>query len=171
MAIAESILPEFDQEMANTRKLLAIVPEEHASWKPHEKSTAMGALALHLANIPTWAGFTLTKTELNMKPNAGEEGSGFVPPKYESMTDTLEQFDKNVAEARQVIASTSDEEMMVPWTLLQGEHKIFTLPRIAVLRSFVMSHSIHHRGQLDVYLRLKDVPLPGIYGPSADSPN
>ncbi|MEP7220609.1 MAG: DinB family protein [Bacteroidota bacterium] len=168
MAIAESILPEFDQEMANTRKLLTIVPEEHASWKPHEKSASMGGLALHLANIPTWTGFTLTKTELDLKP---ADGGGFVPPTYTSMADTLEQFDKNVADARATIASTSDEEMMVPWTLMQGEHKVFTLPRVAVLRSFVLSHSIHHRGQLDVYLRLKDVPLPGIYGPSADSPN
>lgn len=167
MAIAESILPEFDHEMASTRSLVERVPEENADWKPHPKSMSIGGLSLHLANIPTWAVMALNGNEYDVNP---VDGSKWTPPVYESKEKTLETFDANVSAAREAIASASDEALQQPWTLKNGGNPVFTMPRIGVLRAFVMSHSIHHRGQLDVYLRLNDVPLPQIYGPTADSP-
>jgi uncharacterized damage-inducible protein DinB len=164
MSIAQNILPEFDHEMANTRKVLERVPEAHADWKPHAKSYSLGELALHLANLPTWAAITLQESGIDL-------GSGdHSPPRREFVTRAalLEAFDRNVAEARAAIAATTDAQMMEPWTLRMGGNEVFTLPKAAVLRSFVMNHPIHHRGQLTVYLRMKDVPLPAIYGPSAD---
>ncbi len=168
MAIAEVFLPEFEHEMASTRKLLEIVPTDNPTWKPHPKSSTISGLALHLANLPSWAKMTLTEDELDLNPPSGPV---WIPPAYESREKTLETFDRFVAEAREIIAATSDEEMMKPWTLKSGGHAIFTLPRAAVLRTFVLSHIIHHRGQLDVYLRMNDVPLPSIYGPTADEKN
>jgi uncharacterized damage-inducible protein DinB len=168
MAIADSILPEFDHEMATTRSLLERVPSDRGDWKPHEKSMTLGKLAVHLANLPTWTESTLLHDELDLNPPGGPT---FVPPVYESVEKVLEAFDANVKAARDIIARTSDEEMMKIWTFKNGGHVVFSQPRAAVLRSFVMSHMIHHRGQLDVYLRLNDVPLPPVYGPTADSRN
>jgi uncharacterized damage-inducible protein DinB len=165
MSIADAALPEFDQEMANTRKLLERVPAAHTGWKPHAKSWAMGDLALHLANLPMWTTVTLKQTELDLNPPGGP---GFTPPVFTNMTDALKMFDENVTTARAAIAGASDADFMVPWTLKNGGKAVFSLPRVVVFRSFVMNHMIHHRGQLTVYLRLKDVPLPSIYGPSAD---
>lgn len=165
MAISESLLPEFDQEMANTRKTLERVPENKFDWKPHEKSFAMGGLATHLANLPSWAVLTLNQDEFDMAPPGGEP---FKNPLASSRQELLEMFDKNIADARAAIAGASDERMFSPWSLLSGGNTLMTLPKIAVLRSFVMNHIIHHRAQLGVYLRLNDVPVPSIYGPSAD---
>lgn len=166
MSIAQSILPEFDHETGNTRKVLDRVPEAHVAWKPHAKSYSLGDLALHIANIPTWTAVTLLQSELDMAPPQ----AGAAPPKrvWESRAVLLKTFDENVASARGVIAETNDVEMMKPWTFKMGGQVRFTQPKVAVLRSFVLSHSIHHRAQLTVYLRLKDVPLPFIYGPTAD---
>lgn len=164
MGIGESMLPEFDHEMANTRKTLARVPDNKFDWKPHEKSFAMGALAQHLGNLPSWASVTIDMDEFDMAP-AGK------PVKLEPLHSTaavLELFDKNVAKARVAIAGASDEHLFKAWTLLSGGNKILSLPRVACLRSFVMNHIIHHRAQLGVYLRLNDIPVPSIYGPSAD---
>jgi uncharacterized damage-inducible protein DinB len=165
MAISTSILPEFEHEMANTRKILAIVPEGEAGWKPHPKSTSLGQLALHLSNIPHWTSVTIERTELDLAP---PDGPRYEPPKFQSLAKSLAAFDDNVARGKAAIAGASDADWMVPWSLKFGGNTIFTLPRVAVLRSFVLSHMIHHRGQMTVYLRLRDVPLPGIYGPSAD---
>jgi uncharacterized damage-inducible protein DinB len=165
MSISASLLPEFDQEMANTRKALERIPDDKFDWKPHEKSWAMGGLATHLANLPIWTVFTINQDSLDLAPPSGE--SFTVEPKN-SRQELLEDFDKNVAAARDAIAGASDEEMLKPWTLLKGGVTLMTLPKIAVLRSFVMNHIIHHRGQFTVYLRLNDVPVPSIYGPSAD---
>jgi uncharacterized damage-inducible protein DinB len=165
MAISESILPEFDQEMANTRKTLERVPEDKFDWKPHEKSFAMGGLATHVANLPSWAIITLNQDEFDMEPPGAEP---FKMPEAKSRQELLDMFDKNVADARAAIAGASDERMFSPWSLLKGGNTLMTLPKIAVLRSFVMNHIIHHRAQLGVYLRLNDVPVPSIYGPSAD---
>jgi uncharacterized damage-inducible protein DinB len=165
MAISEALIPEFDHEMANTRKTLERVPEDKFDWKPHPKSFAMGHLATHLATLPSWAAITIEKDSIDIAP-VGEP-----PPKAEpasSRAELLEKFDHNVEEARAALAGANDEVLMKPWTLLAGGKTIFTLPRIAAIRSFVMSHNIHHRAQLGVYLRLNDVPVPSIYGPSAD---
>jgi uncharacterized damage-inducible protein DinB len=165
MAIADFLVAEFDHEGANTRKLLARVPGEHAAWAPHPKSNSLGELALHIAGLPVWAGRTLRQSEVDMDPVGGP---GQVKGVWQSTDALLEKFDRNMAEARAIIAETSDAQFMEPWTLKRRGVAAFTLPRIAVLRSFVFSHTIHHRGQLTVYLRLKDVPLPSIYGPTAD---
>ena len=165
MGLSEALLPEFDHEMATTRKTLERVPEEKFDWKPHEKSTTLGGLATHLANLPSWVGHTIDKEELDMAP-PGQPPLRIEPAR--TRDEVLAAFDRNVAAARAALAGASDERLLGPWTLLQGGNKVLTLPRAAVLRSFVMSHSIHHRAQLGVYLRLNDIPVPAVYGPSAD---
>ena len=165
MGLSEALLPEFDQEMATTRKTLERVPEEKFDWKPHEKSTTLGGLATHLANLPSWVGHTIDKEELDMAP-PGQPPLRIEPAR--TRDEVLAAFDRNVAAARAALAGASDERLLGPWTLLQGGNKVLTLPRAAVLRSFVLSHSIHHRAQLGVYLRLNDIPVPSVYGPSAD---
>src|SRR5262245_28282214 len=164
MSIAESLLPEFDYETANTRKTLERVAEKKFDWKPHDKSWAMGGLATHLANIPSWASVTINQDSFDLAPG----GSPVKLPPATSLKEILETFDKNVSEARAAIVGANDEHLLKPWTLLSGGNIIFTIPRIACLRSFVMNHMIHHRAQLGVYLRLNDLPVPAIYGPSAD---
>jgi uncharacterized damage-inducible protein DinB len=165
MAIKESILPEFDHEMKTTRKLLERVPEQDAAWKPHERSMTLGHLAMHLAQLPLWGAVTMGQTELDLSPPGG---SPYKTPEFESTAAVLAAFDEHVRQAREAIAAAADPDFMVPWTLKNGGQSIFTLPRVATLRSFVLNHVIHHRGQLSVYLRLRDVPIPSIYGPSAD---
>ncbi len=165
MVLSAGLLPEFDQEMANTRKTLERVPEDKLAWTPHPKSMAMGRLATHVAQIPGWATMTLEKDSLDLAP----QGVPVEPPQEaKSRKELLELFDKNVAGARAAIAGASDEHLGKPWTLLSGGRTILTLPRIAVLRGFVMNHGIHHRAQLGVYLRLNNLPVPALYGPSAD---
>jgi uncharacterized damage-inducible protein DinB len=165
MRISDMLLTEFDQEMAGTRKTLERVPDDKFDWKPHQKSTTMGGLATHLANIPTWAVHALTKDSIDIAP-VGEAPLRAEPAR--SREEVLERFDKAVKDARAAINAASNEELLQPWSLLSGGKTVMTLPRIGVLRGFVMSHSIHHRAQLGVYLRLNDIPVPSIYGPSAD---
>jgi uncharacterized damage-inducible protein DinB len=164
MAIRDSILPEFDHEMGTTRRLLERVPDADLKWAPHEKSFSLGKLAAHLANIPTWAIVACDSAFFDTAA-VGDEAR---PKEPLSMSEVLGRFDANVAAARKKIAEQTDAALMGTWTLKQGDHEVFTLPKIAVLRSFVMNHTIHHRGQLSVYLRLRNVPLPPIYGPTAD---
>jgi uncharacterized damage-inducible protein DinB len=168
MSIADSLLPEFDHEMGVTRTLLEIVPEAKASWKPHQKSFSLGDLSAHLANIPTWAGVTLSGTEFDVNPPGG--AADHTPRTFGSAKDNVKTFDDNVKAAREAIAKASDADFMTMWTLKNGGKETMSMPRVGVVRSFVLNHLIHHRGQLSVYLRLQDVPLPGIYGPSADTP-
>jgi len=164
MSISQALLLEFDQEMASTRKTLERVPDDKMGWTPHQKSFPLGTLALHVAQLPGWMTMTITTDELDI----GKQ-PGYPPPEQNTQKALLELFDKNVAEARAALAGASDETLMKPWTLLVGGgQKAFTFPKIAVLRSFVMNHLIHHRAQLGVYLRLNDVAVPGLYGPSAD---
>ena len=165
MSIAESILPEYDHEITTLRTLLAVVPEQNAEWRPHPKSMALGALAAHLSNLCAWVPITLTQTELDLNPPGG---SGDTPPGFTTTVKLLADFDRGAAAARAAIAATSDADFQVPWTLKSGEHVIFTEPRFRVLRLWTINHQIHHRGQLSVYLRLRGVPLPSIYGPTAD---
>jgi uncharacterized damage-inducible protein DinB len=162
---SEMLLPEFDQEMANTRKTLERVPDARFDWKPHEKSSSLGGLATHLANIPSWTVHTFEKDELDIAP---PDAPPFRLEEAKSRADLLEAFDTNVAAARAVLTNAADAAWREPWSLLRGGNQIMTLPRAAVMRGFVMSHLIHHRAQLGVYLRLLEVSVPAIYGPSAD---
>jgi uncharacterized damage-inducible protein DinB len=165
MGLSDSLLPEFDHEMANTRKTLERVPYDKFDWKPHAKSSAMGGLATHLSNIPTWVMYTIDQDSLDLAP----EGKPLPPAELaQSTEDLLTSFDVNTAKARAAIAGASDADLFKPWTLMTNGNALLTLPKIAVLRSFVMNHLIHHRAQLGVYLRLNDIPVPSIYGPSAD---
>jgi uncharacterized damage-inducible protein DinB len=165
MALRDALLPEFDSEMASTRKVLERVPVENADFKPHAKSGSLGWLAWHVADLPHWVVETIDKDELDFAPVGVARPA---PPKVESREALLASFDQKVAAARIAIAGASDDHLAKPWTLKAGGHTIFSMPRAAVLRSFVMNHLIHHRAQLGVYLRLNDVPVPGMYGPSAD---
>ena len=164
MSIADALIPEFDHEMGTTRRVLDRVPEQEFAWKPHEKSMSLGQLAGHVANIPFWCTATLRADSLDLA-TLGEEAKPKAPA---SRADLLKGFDERVAAARAILVTTTDAEMMAPWSLKSGDHVFFTMPRVSTLRSFVMNHLIHHRGQLSVYLRLKNVPVPPIYGPTAD---
>lgn len=165
MNISDSLLPEFDQEMANTRKTLERVPDEKFDWRPHAKSGTMGWLAHHLAVLPIWGVSTITTRQFDLAP---PEGQTFRLPTAGNRKEILDLFDKNVAEARAALAGASNEDLMENWSLLRAGQTIFSMPRAAVWRSVVMNHIIHHRGQLSVYLRLNDIPVPALYGPSAD---
>lgn len=165
MKLSEIFLSEFEHEMANTRKTLERVPDDKLGWKPHEKSGTMGWLAGHVANLPSWASVTIGQSEFDLAPQGAPPPQAPTP---NSRKELLDSFDKNVAAARASISAASDEHLMKPWTLLRGGQQIFSMPRSAVLRSFVLNHLIHHRAQLGVYLRLNNIPVPAIYGPSAD---
>ena len=162
MSIAQALLPEFDYEMALTRALLERVPDRHAAWRPHPTSRELGQLAVHIASLPSWVMSTLERTELDLNPPGG---AGDTPPVWESARAAVSTFDTAVKAARSALLETSDADMLVPWTLKHDGREIFRLPRLAVVRSMVLSHLVHHRGQLTVYLRLHDVPLPAMYRP------
>jgi uncharacterized damage-inducible protein DinB len=164
MALADALLPEFDREMGVTRRLLERVPDGQFAWQPHPKSMSLGRLAEHLAELPQWVGATVTQSSLDLA--SARRPEGYQPPATRAAVLTM--FDANVAAARGVLSGRSDAELMAPWSLLRGEQTVFTMPKAGVLRAFVFNHIVHHRGQLSVYLRLHDVPLPSIYGPSAD---
>jgi uncharacterized damage-inducible protein DinB len=166
MTIAQSMLPEFDHEMKVTRSLLERVPDRLATWQPHEKSMMMGQLAIHIPALLGLVPAALHQRELNMNPPGGPPYS---PAKFTTAAEMLAAFDKAVEVARRELAGAADADLMVPWSLKSGEHTVFTMPRVAVLRTFTMNHIIHHRGQLSVYLRLNDIAVPEIYGPTADS--
>jgi uncharacterized damage-inducible protein DinB len=165
MAINQALLGEFDHEMASARKSIERVPDDKFDWKPHSKSMTMGGLASHIAMIPSWAKMTLETPQFDVNPPGGEPVQ---QPKLKTRAEVLAFFDQGVPAARAAIAAASDETMMQPWTLLSGGKTVFSMPRVAVLRSMIMNHMIHHRAQLGVYLRMNDIPVPAIYGPSAD---
>lgn len=162
MTISETLLPQFDQEMANTRKILECVPENKFAWKPHEKSMTLGRLASHVAGLPEWGVMTVNLDKLDLTPDQK-------PFMAKSKAELTEAFNNNVSAGHEAIAGASDEHLAKTWTLLFQGNPVLSMPRIDVLRSVVLSHLIHHRGQLSVYLRLLDVPIPGMYGPSADN--
>jgi uncharacterized damage-inducible protein DinB len=163
MTFAESLLPEFDHEMKTTRSLLERVPDDRAAWKPHGKSMSLGELAIHLAILNRFAVSAVHDDEYDfMSPTTPKF------PTWESTAKTLATFDRTRDEARAAIASVSDATLARVWSLRAGERVVMSMPKRVILRSLVMNHVIHHRGQLSVYLRLNDVPLPSIYGPTAD---
>lgn len=151
--------------MANTRKVLERVPEDKLDWKAHPKSNTIGWNANHLAEIPGWVEGTLTELSWDFAPIGGER---YQSPNLKTRQEILELFDRNVASARKAIASVNEDELGKLWSLLEGGQPIVTMPRSAVIRSFILNHTIHHRAILCVYLRLNDIPVPGMYGPSGD---
>lgn len=159
MSIAETLLPEFNQEMATTRRLLERVPGDKGQWKPHPKSFALGHLAQLVSRMPGWIANTVRDTALDL--------AAAPPYTFEATETLLKTFDANVLDARGAITSSSDADYAVPWSLKHGDRVLFTAPRGTVIRTHI-NHLIHHRGQLSVYLRLNDVPVPSIYGPTAD---
>ncbi|MDP9053962.1 MAG: DinB family protein [Acidobacteriota bacterium] len=162
MTISETLLPEFDREMANTLKILDCVPEEKFTWKPHEKSMTLGRLASHVAEMPQWAMVTVTQDTLELTPE-------FKPFNAAGKSELIATFNANVAGGREALAGAGDDHLAKVWSLIYAGKPVLSMPRAAVLRTMVMSHMIHHRAQLSVYLRLLDVPIPGMYGPSADN--
>jgi len=162
MAIGEWFQKELDREADSTRKLLARVPAKWLNWRPHKKSMTMGVLAGHLAETLEWGMVILTQDRHDLDPDK------FKPLKPKSVKQLLAVFDKGLAAFREALGKLSDEQMLAPWTLAVKGKTIFTMPRGAVLRTMIFNHIVHHRGQLTVYLRLKNVPLPAICGPTAD---
>jgi uncharacterized damage-inducible protein DinB len=160
----DPMLMEFDRESATTRKLLLRVPADKLSWKPHAKSMSLGQLAQHVATLPQWIGGSLLAGEFDMAKGGGD----FSPKEPASCDALLKAFEESVGAAKAAMAQLDDTRAMGPWTLRRGDKVIMEMPRIALVRTILLNHGIHHRGQLSVYLRLLDVPVPSIYGPSAD---
>jgi uncharacterized damage-inducible protein DinB len=165
MSISQALLPEFEQEMANTRKTLERVPEAKFSWKPHEKSGSMIWLAAHVADIPSWATMTNQHDELDMSPGGKKMEQ---PPLPKTTKELLDRFDNYMKDARAAVAGVSDAELAKPWSLKDNGQTLLTMPKGACLRTWVFNHNVHHRAQLGVYLRLNNIAVPAIYGPSAD---
>lgn len=163
-----SIVAQLDHILEGTRPLLAALPDDRLDWRPHERSWTLGELAAHIANIPSWTAGTLNTSELDLAPVGGEPMPPVAPPK--TTADLLAALDESAAEARSVVEATSDETLLEPWSLLVAGDVRFTLPKGAVMRTFILDHLIHHRAQLGVYLRLLDVPVPQTMGPTADFP-
>ena len=163
MPIRDMLLPEFDSEMANTRKLLERLPENIPDYKPHQKSMPFGRLAGHVAELPGWAKETFTKDVLEL------DMEHFVPFDPKTRQEVLDKFDQNAKAGREALAAATDDSFGVIWSLKNTKgDTIFSMPRAVCYRSMVMSHMIHHRAQLGVYLRLNEIEIPGMYGPSAD---
>jgi uncharacterized damage-inducible protein DinB len=165
MNYAQSILPEFDQEMAGTRKVLERIPEDKLDWHPHPKSNTIGWNANHLAEIPGWVEGTLTRDQFDIAPASGPR---YQAPKLTTRQEILDLFDRNITAARKALAAARDEDMGKMWSLTEGGKPLLTMPRAAAIRGFVLNHLIHHRAILCVYLRLNNIPVPALYGPSGD---
>jgi uncharacterized damage-inducible protein DinB len=162
MSLSKAFIAELKSETETTRKLLSRVPVDNLTWKPHEKSMTIERLAQHVAELPKWITNTVTKPGLNF-------AEGWTPsPKFASAEELVNHFDKNVVDAIAALETISDEDLNQPWTLQNGEQIYFTMPKKVVIRTMALNHFIHHRGQLSVYLRLLNIPIPGMYGPSAD---
>ena len=163
MSLVHTALADLEHEMANTRAMLERVPEAHLDFTPHEKSWSLQKLANHLTDFGMWGEMTITTTELDFaqpqppRPATPTTAAGFVA-----------QFDAGLESFRKALAAVTDEQLMETWTMRSGAHVIMAMPRLGVLRGMVISHMIHHRAQLTIYYRLLDVPVPGLYGPSAD---
>ena len=159
MPIPSSLLPEFDQEMKSTRRVLERVPSEKAEWRPHPKSFPLAHLAQLIAGMPGWIANAIRETQLDLS-----KGGGY---SIEKTATLLEQFDRNVEDARKELANASEADFAVQWSLTMGERVLASMPRGDMVRQTI-SHLAHHRGQMTVYLRLLDIPVPSIYGPTAD---
>jgi uncharacterized damage-inducible protein DinB len=160
MPISELLLTEFDQEMANTRKTLERVPADKWDWKPHPKSGTLGWMASHIATLPNFTTTTIETSELDIGSAAN--------PKVNTPADLVKVFDEQRDRARKAIAGVTDEQLKEIWTLKWDGKVLFAMPKYDVLRVMCFNHLIHHRAQLTMYLRALDVPVPALYGPSAD---
>jgi len=168
MTLADAMLPEFDQEMKATRAVLEVVPQARLDFRPHSKSSTLLELATHVAELPQWITRSFVGTELDVAPPGGEP---LPPAQCNTAAEILQLFDRGAKQARATLAAARDADLPVVWTLKAGGRKVVAMPRAGMVRSFVLNHLIHHRGQLTVYLRLCDVPLPWVYGPTADKPH
>jgi uncharacterized damage-inducible protein DinB len=161
MAVKDELLAEFDHEIGTTRRLLERLADDRLTWKPHERSMSMGGLATHLSNLPHWGGIILNQAAFDLAD---------APPPLEELQSRaaiLATFDEKSKKTRQSLDRT-DAELVAPWSLRRSGQEVFTMPRATAFRTFVLYHIVHHRGQLSVYLRLNEIPVPAIYGPSAD---
>jgi hypothetical protein len=163
--IADLLLPEFDNEIAVTRRVLERVPDGRGEWKPHPKSFPLGHLAQLVARLPGWAALTMTRTELDLAPTSGPTFPGY---SFETTATLLAEFDRGAVAGREAIAKASDADFDVPWTLKRAGQVLLTTNRYGIVRSMTINHIVHHRAQLGVYLRMLDVPVPQMYGPTAD---
>jgi uncharacterized damage-inducible protein DinB len=163
MPLIDALLPEFDREMGLTRRALERLPDGQFDFKPHPTSVSLGQLAEHLTDMPQWTTTTMAQSALDItRPRP----AGYVPPS--TRAEVLAQFDRHLKEARGNLAGKTDGEFAALWTLKAGGKEVFAMPKIGVMRNFVLNHMIHHRGQLTVYLRMLGIPVPSIYGPSGD---
>jgi len=166
MTIAEKLLPEFDEEFANTRKFLALIRDDKLMWKPHDQSMELGRLAWHVADFPEWCVATFMQDSLKMGEEDAEKAAyGW---KGRTRADILARFDAELPKARVALAATSDAEMAQPWKMEWAGQTVIDDPREDVYRKWTINHMVHHRAQLGVYLRLLGIAIPGCYGPSAD---
>lgn len=165
MSIAQTFAAEFDHEIGGLRRHLANLQDDMLGWKPHEKSMSAGQLASHLVNLLEWLRLTAEEDSFDVAPPGDEP---WTTPQLTSVAEILETFDAKVPEAREILAAIPDEAMHKSWSLLRAGEPMMTMPRVACIRSFILNHMVHHRAQLGVYLRINDLPVPGVYGPSAD---
>ena len=161
MAMIDGMLQELDQEARTTRRVLERVPENQLAWRPHQKARTLGELAMHVAMVPG------AVAELISSPSPAQVPT-FVDPSLNSASELIPALDQSIGKARRALSGMDDAALMSTWRLMQGERELFAVPRVALLRSIMLNHWYHHRGQLSVYLRELDVPIPSIYGPSAD---
>ena len=166
MPINQSFLGEFDHELATTQKIISRIPDDKLGWKPHEKSMTAGHLASHIAELYTWADATMKVDELELAPPDGPKWEAF---KGKTTAEILAKLGAGAAAAKAAIAAATDDAVwMKMWTLKTGGQPVMSMPRVACIRGMIMNHIVHHRGQLSVYLRMMDIPVPAMYGPSAD---
>jgi uncharacterized damage-inducible protein DinB len=160
--VKQAMMNELKHEGSLTKKLLERVPFDQFGWKPHERSMSLERLTVHIAEIPRWSSRILTATEFDFTK------ANYKAPEVNSTEELVQLSETNIQNALNDFAAVKDEDLMIPWTFRRGEHVIFTMPRVAAIRTLAMNHLLHHRGQLSVYLRLLNIPIPGMYGPSAD---
>jgi len=160
MSISDGLLQEIEMETSRTRALLERLPEDKLDWKPHEKSMPLGRLATHIVELPSWGNFTIAQDVLDI--------GGFTPTTFDTVPEILEYLENSSNGLKDILRKTKDEEFSKTWTMTYEGKEVFAAPKLAVLRDFVLNHMIHHRGQLTVFLRLLDVPLPMTIEPSAD---
>ncbi len=165
MSISEAMIAELNHEAGHTRRLLAVVPEDKFDWQPHAKSMTLGRLTGHIAEIPGWAPMMAGKDELDFADN------DFKPVQPATVEELLDSHDQTVAVFNQALDGCDDATLMKPWTMKNGDHVYFSMPCAVAMRGFILNHIVHHRGQLSVYLRELEVPLPKVYGPTADNPD
>ena len=162
MTLSGPLVEELKHEAAGTRKMLELITDDKLGWQPHDKSMTLGRLAAHIAEIPGWLNETIKFDELDVST------SGFSPEPLEDTAALLQAFDETLDKGLQALQAATDENLLGLWKLRHGDQVFFTMPRIGVVRGMVLNHIVHHRGQLSVYLRLLNIPVPGMYGPSAD---